>query len=178
MTEQTLYNLIQGCKKQDATSQKKLFNHLHNYGMSISTRYTNTLEDAEEVANDGFYKMLNNIHTYKDHIPFKLWVRRIFINCGIDHYRKNKSKNNLKQVGSMQVTRNAGAELLDKEYLNSLIQKLSPQYRMVFVLHVIEGYKHEEIAQKLNISIGASKSNLARARQNLKKGIVVHNRSI
>lgn len=161
--------LIAGCKRNDPASQKALFVQLYDYGMSIAARYGTSLEDTEEITNDAFYKILKNINTYREEIPFKLWVRRIIINTGIDFYRKHKNKPKLSPLDVATKTYNEGEEKLDQEYLLNLLNRLSPQYKMVFVLHVIEGYNHQEISEQLNISVGTSKSNLSKARTNLKK---------
>jgi len=168
MTDNDLKYLIQGCKSKKKESQRKLFSHMFNYGMSIAVRYTNSLEDAEEVANDSFYKMFKKIDLYKDHIPFKAWLRRIIINTGIDHYRKNKKDLPVSHMTVVSSNLSLVEEKFEDEFLVSLLRKLSPQYRMVFVLHAIEGFSHEEIAKKLKITKGTSKSNLSKARAKLK----------
>lgn len=169
MKDDFLKQLIVGCKNNDPTSQKALFVHLYDYGMSIAARYGTCLQDTEEITNDGFYKILKNINRYKEGTPFKLWVRRIIINTGIDFFRKRKNKPELSSIGADSKTYNKGEENLNQEYLINLLNQLSPQYKMVFILHVIEGYTHEEISSRLDISIGTSKSNLSKARKNLKK---------
>lgn len=173
MKEKELNILIQKCQKQHAPSQRKLYNQYYNYGMGIASRYSNSRQETEEIANDGFVKLFKGIHKYRREIPFQVWLRTIFISCGIDHYRKYKNQK-VKYLHPQETQRNTGDDNMDSEYLLHMIRKLSSQYRMVFVLHVIEGYTHEEIAKELNISKGTSKSNLSKARSNLKKMIKVH----
>lgn len=179
MSDHELALLIEGCREGDAECQKRLFLQMYNYGMSVAARYGQHLQETEEIANDGFYKMLDNIHRYRQEVPFKLWLRRIIINCGIDYYRKQQTR---ERAQASQPTRgnirNAGADELDREYLLQLVRELPSQYRMVFVLHVIEGYKHEEIAKQLGISRGTSKSNLAKARKKLQALVILHNRQV
>jgi RNA polymerase sigma factor (sigma-70 family) len=178
MSDDSLLKLIDGCKKSDRACQKELFFYMYNFGMSIASRYARNLQDAEEIANDGFYKMLHKIESYPDHIPFRLWVRKIIINCGIDHFRKFQAKEvTLVNMDTSQ-SQNAGEVNLDSEYLLEMIRQLSPSYRMVFVLFVLEGYSHEEIALHLGISEGTSKSNLSKARKNLQTLILKHNQHI
>jgi len=69
--------LIAGCKRNDAASQKALFAEMYDYGMSVAARYGNCLQDTEEIANDAFYKIFTKINTYKESVPFKLWARKI-----------------------------------------------------------------------------------------------------
>ena len=175
MKEKDIPYLIERCKDNDPQAQKQLFLLMYNYGMSIASRYAQNLPETEEIANDGFYKMLKNIHRYKPSIPFKLWLRRIIINCAIDHYRKQEvRKVEMPQAAPNKVF-NTASDRLDSEYLLGLIRQLPNQYRMVFVLHVIEGYSHEEIGEKLGISKGTSKSNLAKARKKLQSMVVMFN---
>jgi len=169
MKNDFLKRLLAGCRNNDSACQKALFVHYYDYGMSIASRYGTSLQDTEEITNDSFYKILKNINSYKEEIPFKLWMRKIIINTGIDFYRKHKNKPALSSLTADSKIYNEGEEKLDQEYLIKLLNRLSPQYKMVFVLHVIEGYTHEEISEQLNISIGTSKSNLSKARMNLKK---------
>ena len=135
--------------------------------MSIASRYGQSLQESEEIANDGFYKMLTRLDQYQSHIPFELWLRRIIINCGIDHYRKYHKNIDLIDVPEQKINRNSAVEKLESEYLLECIRALSPVYRMVFTLFAIEGFSHEEIAEQLQISVGASKSNLHKARKKL-----------
>jgi len=168
MKDDFLKHLIAGCRNNDAASQKALFVHLYDYGMSIAARYGNSLQDAEEITNDAFYKILKHINTYKETLPFKLWVRRIIINTGIDFYRKQKNRMPISSIPADSKIYNKGEEKLNQQYLLKLLNQLSPQYKMVFMLHVIDGYTHVEISKRLNISIGTSKSNLSKARTKLK----------
>lgn len=179
MTEEKLKFIIHRCKEKDPVYQKKLFMHMYNYGMNIASRYAINLHEAEEIANDGFFKMLDKIQLYKSEVPFKLWVRRIIINCGIDHYRKYKNKRTATHFDSdSKFDSNEGESKLDSDYLIQLIRKLSPQYKMVFILYIIEGYTHKEISERLNITIGTSKSNLSKARSKMKEMINIHNKEI
>jgi len=174
LTEVELQHIIKGCIKNDSSCQRKLFNYMYNYGMSVAARYGQSLHESEDIANEGFYKVLNSIQKYKPSIPFLLWVRRIIINCGIDHFRKRKNIA-IPNSDATRKTTNLGEQGLNADYLLDMIRHLSPQYRLVFVLHSIDGFTHEEIARKLNISKGTSKSNLSKARKKLQKMVAIHN---
>lgn len=140
------------------------------YGMSITLRYADSRDQAAAILNDAFMKVFGNIHKYDTGRPFKPWLRRIIINTAIDQYHKNKKD----QIWSeFELSENS---MTDDETILSgisyqeiidMIQQLSPAYRAVFNLHVIEGYSHEEIAGILGIAVGTSKSNLAKAKKNL-----------
>lgn len=122
--------------------------------------------------NDGFMHVFVRIHQYQNQTPFQRWLRRIMINASIDHYRKEKKHYYHDEIhggfdlGSHDATVD---DALAHEDLISMIQELSPAYRAVFNLHVIDGYNHREIAEMLQISEGTSKSNLAKAREVLRK---------
>ena len=113
---------------------------------------------------------------YDSKIPFLLWVRRVIINCGIDNYRKSKKYQEKVFVADNHLT-NDGMSQLESEYLLKMVRSLSPQYKIVFVLHTIDGYSHEEISKKLNISKGTSKSNLSKAKKKLQEMLKQFNKN-
>lgn len=140
------------------------------YGMSITLRYADSRDRAAAILNDAFMKVFVNINKYDLDRPFKPWLRKIIVNTAINHYHKNKKT---REWEDLEVAEN---ELGQKEAITSgisyeeiieMVQQLSPAYRTVFNLYVIEGFKHREIAEILGISVGTSKSNLSKAKQNL-----------
>ncbi len=141
------------------------------YGMSITLRYAGSREQGTAILNDAFMKVFDNIRKYDTDRPFKPWLRRIIINTAIDHYHKNQRKPNFSEF---ELTEN---QMVEEETILSgityqeivdMLRELSPAYRAVFNLFVIEGYSHEEISKKLGISVGTSKSNLAKAKRKLR----------
>jgi len=170
LTEQKLQQLIQSCKNQDASGQKQLYRHFYSYGMTICSRYARNREEAKEIMNDGFVKIFTKLDKYTPSLSFKAWVNKIFVNTAIDHYRKNKKEPiTVDLIHAQYKETNATIlEELSARDLLSLVQKLPPSYRIAFNLFVVEGFSHEEIATKLNINKGTSKSNLAKARMKLK----------
>lgn len=140
--------------------------------MSICLRYTHTREEALDVLNDGFLKVFTKLDQYNAEYPFKAWLRRILINTALDQYRQavqHYYHDDISAVADHVPTQGADAySQLAYEELLALISRLSPAYRVVFNLYVLDGYSHEEIAAQLTISVGTSKSNLARARENLR----------
>ncbi|MCP1385692.1 RNA polymerase sigma factor [Runella salmonicolor] len=169
----TLPELLEGCLKNDRKCQELLYKQFYGYAMGVCMRYVPNREEALEVVNDGFLKIFQKVQMYDAEKPFKIWLRRIMINTALDHYRQNvKFQHNT----DLSVAENTVAvadsdniySTLAHEDLIELIQQLTPSYRTVFNLYVIDGYSHEEIAQRLGISEGTSKSNLARARENLR----------
>ncbi len=167
-----LSDLLAGCLRNQRQSQELLYRQFYGYAMSICLRYVSTREGALEVVNDGFLKVFTRLDQYDPAQPFKGWLRRILINTAVDHYRQEVRHYHHEDVGKAEQT--VAAESADAfsqlahEDLLALVQKLTPAYRLVFNLYVIDGFTHEEIAGQLGISVGASKSNLARARENLR----------
>lgn len=174
---------IDGCVKNKRESQKTIYSSFYGYAMSICERYSGNNDDAVEILNDGFlkvFKEINKYHpAYADTIAsFKGWVRKIMVYTAIDHYRKIKKHLNghvdpvTLQIASSQET--ALDKLSYQEILNA-VQGLSPAYRTVFNLFVMEGMSHDEISRKLGIAEGTSKSNLAKARMHLQKILLRQN---
>lgn len=163
--------LIEGCLKGNRNSQRKLYEHFYGYGMNITLRYAKRREEAVEILNDAFLKAFINIHKYDTSYAFKSWFRRILVNTAIDHHRKNHQiPVHLALTEGMELGK-AEMEmpvLSPDEDVLPILQKLSPAYRIVFNLYVLEGYKHHEIAEMLNISVSSSRTNLFRAKSKLK----------
>ncbi len=164
---------MNGCRKGDRKSQENLYALFYGYAMSICLRYSRDREEAIEILNDGFFKAFTKIDRYSDGQSFKGWLRKIMINTAIDYYRKNE-----KHFHSVDISYAKDQwheyDIIDaiaEKDIIQLVQSLPASYRVVFNLYVIEGYKHEEIAQQLNISVGTSKSNLSVARNKLKRAI-------
>ncbi len=150
----------------------------YNYAMSICLRYSKDREEAVEIVNDGFVKLFSNLDRYRDNTSFKAWLRRILINSSIDYYRRNEKHYHNVDISYAKheyITEDAVSKISEQEIVD-LIQELPPSYRLVFNLFVIEGFNHREISNKLNISIGTSKSNLAIARSKLKRRLLTMNK--
>ncbi len=169
---------IRGCALNERESQKKIYNAFYGYAMAICDCYANNEDDAVEILNDGFLKIFKEIHRYKPAYTneinsFKGWLRKIMVYTAIDHFRKNKKH---RLVGELDITtvqtsaqEENGLDKLSYDEIIRFIQNLSPGYRIVLNLFIVEGFSHEEIADQLGISIGTSKSNLAKARKQLQK---------
>ncbi|MGN6420123.1 MAG: RNA polymerase sigma factor [Pseudobacter sp.] len=177
--------LIKGCLANDRNSQKELYYLLRGFAMKICYRYTNATEESEEIMNEGFVKLFKNIHQFDQHrqddmlLSMKGWFKRILVNTCIDHYRKNHAAVNghvlTHESESIPDKGETGIDMLSYKEIIEAVKSLSPGYRTVFNLFVIEGMSHEEISHQLGISVGASKSNLSKARDNLRKLLVNKN---
>ncbi len=169
---------IRGCALNERESQKKIYNSFYGYAMAICDCYANNEDDAVEILNDGFLKIFKEIHRYKPAYTneinsFKGWLRKIMVCTAIDHFRKNKKHRLVGELDIATVQTSAqeenGLDKLSYDEIIRFIQNLSPGYRIVLNLFIVEGFSHEEIADQLGISIGTSKSNLAKARKQLQK---------
>ena len=175
---------IQGCVLNDRLSQKKIYTSFYNYAKSICSIYTTSYEDSVEIINDGFLKIFKELYRYKpayaDHIlSFKGWLRKIMLYTAIDHFRKNQKYRFTKELDNEAVGLSTGQDPLDRISHNELVrslQKLTPGYRIIFNLFIIENFSHEEISKQLGISIGTSKSNLARGKKQLQKILLDENK--
>ena len=165
-----LEQILNGCREQNRASQQRLFAEFYNYSMTIARRYMGSQENAEEVVSDAFFKAFTRIDSYSGKMPFRFWLRRIVINTAIDHLR---SSANIPEATEWQEWHDVEMAIgidedLTQEQILAMMDRLTPAYRTVFNLFVVDGLTHDEIAALLEISPGTSKSNLARARQQLK----------
>ena len=166
MTEE---EIIAGCKSQNRQAQKFLYEQYAPILFPISRRYVKHREDAEDVLLDAFYKIFSNINQYQGKGSFEGWMKRIVVNESLMFLRKRHNFNvNLDVVThSIHDDDHNIEELLFEQDIVRLIQQLPTGYRTVFNLYVIEGYKHREIAEELDISINTSKSQLIQAKRKL-----------
>lgn len=136
-------------------------------------RYASDAHEAEDNLQDGFIKVFTNLKSFRDEGSFEGWIRRIMINVSLEKFRKQNKLFPVEDV-SVYDSINLSDDVVAKisaEDLMKLVQQLPPRYRLVFNLYVFEGLSHEEIAKEMSITQGTSKSNLARAREILKKKV-------
>lgn len=169
---------VGACALNSRESQKVIYNSFYGYAMAICDRYASRQDDAIEILNDGFLKIFKEIHHYQPAYTdvvssFKGWLRKIMVYTAIDHFRKHHKHQmvtDLDQVVYPVAAVNEDAiDKLSYDEIIRAVQELSPGYRTVFNLFVIEGLSHDEISDKLGISTGTSKSNLSKARRQLQK---------
>ena len=169
---------IRGCTLNNRESQKKIYNSFYSYGMAICDRYTKRKEDSIEIFNDGFLKIFKEIHRYKPSYAdelnsFKGWLRKIMIYTAIDHCRKYNKHYFTAEIDTSlnyyPVDEENAFDMISYDEIIRAIRELSPAYRTVLNLFIIDGFSHEEISNQLGISVGTSKSNLSKARQQLQK---------
>jgi RNA polymerase sigma-70 factor (ECF subfamily) len=163
--------LVDGCIAGESQAQRMLFKKYFGYSKSICLRYTSFTEDAEEVLNEGFLKVFNNLKSYDPTYPFKAWLRTIMINTAISYNRKYKKHNrdriDLDDAQYLCLDDDIVGDITADEILN-MISQLKPLYRDVFLMYAVDGYNHREIAEMLDINEATVRSQYARARMQLK----------
>ncbi len=168
--------LVERCAKQDRDAQQALYKAMYSKMLNICYRYSRRPEDAKDLLQDGFIKVFKKIERFNFNGSLEGWIRRIMVNNAIDHYRKNKNKYAISEVHleedslpDIEDEQEDQPLEVDGKLILDCIQELTPGYRTVFSLYVLDNYSHIEIANKLGISEGTSKSNLAKAKRNLRK---------
>lgn len=174
----TDHELIAGCLRQDRPCQEALYKRFYGKMLGVTMRYARDRDEARDMLQEGFIKVFSSISNFSGKGSFEGWVRRIVVNTSIDHLRKNKHEYMIVSTvhsrdGDLPDAVEEADEnellQLSEEQLIACIQQLSPAYRAVFNLYVMENLPHKEISERLGISEGTSKSNLAKARYQLKK---------
>lgn len=174
-----LKGIIEGCIENNRKSQEQLFKLFYGKMFAVCLRYHKDRDDAQEVLQQGFIKVFDKLEAFDYTGSFEGWMRKIFSNLSIDVIRKSKKNPVFKERDEDFIDEDSTMEFEKEEELNLLsfnaslameaIDALSPAYKTVFNLYVIEEYTHKEIGELLNISEGTSKSNLAKAKMNLRK---------
>ena len=177
-----LQALIDGCLKGDRRSQQAIHKMFYGKMKAVCMRYTRDSDQANDVLQEGFLKVFNNLDKYTGVGTFEGWMRRIMVNLSIDRYRR--LKHDLVLLGEQNDIENWGGETdeetedsvendeiydITPEQIIDAMQQLTPAYRTVFNLYVYEDYTHQDIAEALGISVGTSKSNYAKAKKNMRK---------
>ncbi|MBO9619200.1 MAG: sigma-70 family RNA polymerase sigma factor [Niabella sp.] len=180
-TGYSLSEIIGGCKLGNPSWQKVLYEQYYGFGLAICLRYAASEQVALEIVNDGFVKVFRGIREFNEPVDalqlsktFMSWFKKIMINTSINYTKSALSKESarLKTGSPEDLEAGTGENAFDGlAYMDlvRLVQQLSPAYRNTFSLYVMEGYTHDQIAKILGISVGASKSNLLKARKNLRE---------
>lgn len=166
--------LIKACKEQNRGAQFKLYELFYSYGISIAKRYAQDESEAKEILQESFIKVFSKLDKYDTSQAFKPWFRVLVVHTAIDFLRRNKrltAIDDVTEIKTQNFDENLGWDHLVYEDVIKEVQKLSIAYRTVFNLYAIEGFKHHEIAEKLDISVGTSKSNYAKARKKLQEAL-------
>ena len=170
--------LIAACKKQDITAQRELYETYAPRMMGLCLKYCKDYDAAQDLLHDGFIKVFTQIKKYSGSGSFEGWMRKVFVNTVLEHFRKEK--NNFLMISDIEesqveVTDENLERLLNdditEEALLNMIQQMPTGYRTVFNLYVFEEMTHKEIAEKLGIKENASRSQFSRAKSYLKNKV-------
>ncbi|MBO9566896.1 MAG: RNA polymerase sigma factor [Niastella sp.] len=163
-------DIIKGCKQQNPKSQEALYRACYPGMLKVCTRYARDADEAASLYNEGMLKVLHTIHQYEGRGDLMGWIRRVMVNTCIDHCRR-QAKFNHQPLEIVTDNNSIDPDIYNRLSANDvmrLLQELPRNTALVFNLFVLEGFKHEEIGQILNIAIGTSKWHLNEARRLLK----------
>ena len=169
--------ILDGCLKQDTRSEYALYKKCFRPLMAICFRYTRSEDNASELMNKGFLKILQNLNKYDRTRPFDKWAKRIMVNTIVDEFRANKKQRELIENIDMNdlntsfhpVNLNAAESHFSAEDIQRYLAKVPEASRVVLNLYAFDGLSHKEIAERLNISEGTSKWHVSNARSILKR---------
>ena len=169
---------LKKCIKGDRKSQKLLYESFYSKMLVVCMRYATDYNEAQDILHEGFIKVFSKLKSFKNKGSLEGWIRRIIVNSAIDYIRNkrklifdHKEKSIIDNIAADDefTVEQEYEKKITAELIIELIQKLSPAYQTVFNLYVIEGYTHKQIAERLGISEGTSKSNLAKAKIRLRE---------
>lgn len=170
--------LISKAKKGNQRAQHELYELFAPKMLSVCRQYVKRPEVAEEVMLGGFLKVFTHLGSYKNEGSFEGWIRRIMVNESISQLRRDK-KLLFNEDAEVENTKNHVAYIeteLEVNEIQKLIDDLPEGYKTVFVLYAVEGYKHSEIAELLQVSESTSKTQLFKARKMLQKTFIQENK--
>lgn len=167
--------LIHECTKNNIKSQEQLYKLLAPKLFAVCLKYSRNYEEAQDNLQESFLVIFEKIGKFKNTGSFEGWAKRIVINYVLQQYRNQKIFEIISEKIAVEEEVEIDDENVSLEFLTKIIQELPDRYRLVFNLYVIDDYSHKEIAEMLGITIGTSKSNLARAKAILKQKIELNN---
>jgi RNA polymerase sigma-70 factor (ECF subfamily) len=165
--------LIKGCIKEDRKAQKKLYDLFAPRMMMICLRYSKSTMEAEDILQEAFIKVFGNLKNLREITNLAAWIKRIVINTALNYQRGKLYLYPMVEIGNLNLCYEENVALSEfrMEELVNMIQELPLGCQVIFNLFAIEGFTHKEIAEKLKISEGTSKSQYSRARTLLKSKI-------
>lgn len=168
-----LKNIVEECVSGNVRAQETLYRMLAPKMFGVCLRYAKDTTEAEDNLQEGFIKVFTYLKNFRHEGSLEGWVRKIMVNVSLEKFRKQHM---IYPVDDLNVfeTKNYSNDIIEKitaDELIELIQELPPRYRMVFNLFVMEGMNHKEISEAMQITEGTSKSNLARAKDILKRKV-------
>jgi len=171
--------VVEACIREERVAQRQLYEQFAGKLFAVSLRYMKSRDEAQDVLQDAFIKIFKNLHSFRFDCPLEAWLKRILINTALKAIQKRGQMPTIDILdyhGELDKSPgNLGLENLKMETLLELINQLPEGCKAVFNLYAIEGFKHQEIAEMLNITEGTSKSQFSRARMLLMEKIEKEN---
>jgi RNA polymerase sigma factor (sigma-70 family) len=169
--------LIKACVRRERWAQQVLYEEYYGKMLGVCHRYAGNEYDALDILHEGFIKVFKNVGKFQPGTSLSAWMRKIMVNTAIDYYRKNlrARSEEIDQATQVSVDDADAVSLCSQQEILAAIQFLTPVYRTVFNLYVVEGYSHKEIADLLDITESTSRSNLVKARLKLKELLMSRN---
>lgn len=163
-------DIIEGCLKGDAVSQRELYERFSPVMFGVCCRYMKDRAAAEDILHDGFITVFTKIKEYRGEGSFEGWCRRIFVNTALGYLRKKNPLSESDDVTEVRWLESGQSDAIEKmsgEELMDIIGGLPDGYRTILNLYAVEGYSHKEIGEMLGISENTSRSQYSRARAKL-----------
>ncbi len=173
---QTEQDMIQGCIKGNLSSQKQLYEQYAGKMLAVCMRYARDRSEAEDMLQEAFLKVFQNIGKFKFEGSFEGWIRRIMVFSAINYY-KQRSRKFKEDLDQQHIDVAYNEEIIDRisaKEIMELVQQMPEGYKIIFNLFAIEGFSHKEISEELGIAIGTSKSQYARAKQYMQNLLAKH----
>lgn len=173
LKQNSFQTLLEACLRNEASAQRKFYEQFKGKMYGVCLRYANRREDAEDILQEGFVKVFQDLHQYRGAGSLEGWIRKVIVNVALQYL--NKQKKNLAQssLNGIEYQLSDEPTVFEEDHpakmLIKLMQKMPPGFRTVLNLYILEGYTHPEIAHKLGISVGTSKSQYMRAKAHLRK---------
>lgn len=176
ISEDEMMKIVAGCINNDRVCQEKFYKTFSPKMFSVCLSFTKDYEQAKDLLQEGFIKVFRNLSKYDNLGSLEGWVRRVIVNTAIDFIRADKNKYFFVQFDNeaeyeSSSTENDAIKKLGVEDFYIITKCLPAGYKIILTLFIVEGYTHEDIAEKLNISVGTSKSQLAKAKKKLLKTV-------
>ncbi len=164
-------DLIRACVRKERWAQRVIYEEYFSQMMAVCLRYAGSRDEARDILHEGFIKVFKHMDKYEPGTSLGAWIRRIMVNTAIDYYRKQvrRRTEDIDQAFDLSAPDADAISQMSEQEILEAVQQLSPVYRAVFNLYVIEGYSHREIADMLQITESTSRSNLVKARLKLQE---------
>ena len=168
--------LIEGCKKHDRNMQQSLYDKYAKAMYVVALRYVKLQQEAEDILQEAFVKVFQSIGKFRKDSTLPYWIKRIVVNTALNHQRSKLYLYPMVDISNLKNWKDEADAISDFSHqeLLKIINELPNGCKIIFNLYALEGYKHHEIAKKLKISEGTSKSQYARAKSLLRNKLRLH----